>query len=64
MKFHLDVITGASVVRAIGTVSNVHAIYRELDVFPLSRCHNPVTILQAVVRRTYLSLERLTCGRN
>lgn len=59
MKFHLDVITGAPAARAIGIVSNVHAIYRELDVLPLSRWHDPVTILQAVVRRTYLSLERL-----
>lgn len=62
MKFHLDVITGAPVARAIDTVSNVHAIYRELDVLPLSRWHNPVTILEAVVRRTCLSLERLTRG--
>lgn len=37
MKFHLDVITGAPVSGAISTVSNVHAIYRELDVFPLGR---------------------------
>lgn len=37
MKFHLDVITGAPAARAIGIVSNVHAIYRELDVLPLSR---------------------------